>query len=262
MKIMIGVNTLTQMDQIAYTNHCQFWYRLGKEFPDVQFAFSNPRRASIDRMRNQTAKVALDGGFDYVMFIDDDVLIPPDALKKLLAAKADIAAGWTIIRGYPYNNMFFKFDYEGKDVVYYNDFKLNEDGLIDCDAVGFSCVLLSCELLKKVPPPWFVTGMFNTEDVYFCIKAKKYVPEVKIVVDPEVKTAHILGSEVIEPNNREAYKLFFETTYPELCPKTHEKLVENGDRADGYLEYVKEAIADSQRGDTASPSQVKIHENS
>lgn len=263
MKIMVGVNTLTQMDQLAYTNHCQFWYHLGKDFPNDTFCFSNPRRASIDRMRNQTVKVALENDFDYVLFIDDDVLIPPDTLRRLLDCKADIAAGWTIIRGYPYNNMFFKFDVDGKDVIYYNDFVLNEQGLINCDAVGFSCVLLNCKLLKKVPPPYFVTGMFNTEDVYFCIKAKKYVPEVTIVVDPNVKTAHILGSEVIEPANREAYKLFFETMYPEACPKR--PLLTEGeanDRGTEYLKYVKETIDPDIIGATSRAFEGSINEMS
>lgn len=237
---MIGVNTLTQVDQLAYVNHCQFWYRLGKNHPDIEFALSCPRRASIDRMRNQTAQATLENNFDYLMFVDDDVLVPVDGLKKLLEADADIAAGHTVIRGYPYNNMFFKYE-EDKTLTYDNEPVLNERGLIECAAVGFSFVLIKTSLIKKVPPPYFVTGTHNTEDVYFCLKAKEYNPETTIVVDPAVRTGHILGSEVVEPDNKEALKKFFEDQYPQLLKKKHP---EKDDRGNGYLGLVKETLSE------------------
>lgn len=245
MKIMVGVNTLTSIDQIAYTNHCQFWFRLGRNHPDIDFCLSAPRRFSVDRMRNQTAMLALENDFDYILFLDDDVLVPVDGLAKLMKADCDIAAGHTIIRGYPYQNMFFKWlDEEHENMANDNDPVINDKGLIDCAAVGFSFVLIKTSLLRKVPPPYFVTGVKNTEDVYFCIKAQKYAPETTIVVDPSVKTAHILGSEVIEPDNRESYKRFFEESYPQwVTPPKHpdeDNIV--GDRGPGYAKMVKERI--------------------
>lgn len=237
MKIMVGVNTLTSIDSLAYSNHCQFWYRLGKNHPDITFALNNPHRASIDRMRNQTAKIALEHDFDYVLFIDDDVLLPTNGLDLLLKADKDIVAGWTIIRGHPFDNMFFRYTGEDKQgLERWKDVDLPvETGVLDCDAVGFSFCLIKSELLKKVPPPWFVTGTHNTEDVYFCVKSRKYNPSTSIAVNLDCVTGHILGSEIIDKRNRKAYSKFFEEIYPEHCEQPKIEA-----RGDNYLAFVKD----------------------
>lgn len=236
-KVLIGVNTLTSIDQAVYANHCQFWFRLGRSYQDMDFAFYTPRRASIDRMRNELAKLAVSHEFDYLVFLDDDVLVPIEGLGKLIQSGADIAAGWTIIRGYPYENMFFKYaDEERKILKKVEEFTLNEKGVIDVDAVGFSFCLIKVDLLRKTPMPFFVTGPYNTEDVYFCIKAKLHNPEITIIVDPSVKTGHCLGSEFINPLNRELYKKFVEDAYPEESHK--DKPIQA--RGDDFLKMIED----------------------
>lgn len=227
LRILVGVNTLTAVSQPVYSNHCQFWYRLGRQYPHIDFMLNNPRRMSIDNMRNMTAKVALDNDIDYIFFLDDDVLTPIDTLGQLLACDADVAAGWTLIRGYPYKNMFFKYQDEAKiALTNWQDPVKSEDGLFHVDAVGFSCCLLKMEHLRKVSQPYFVTGPYNTEDIYYCIKSKKEIPDTKIIVHPGVMTAHILGLEAIDPLTRGAYKTYFETLYPEAI-KQIDKTEEN-----------------------------------
>lgn len=235
MKILIGVNCLTNVEQIAYANHMQFFYRLGKEHPDWTIAINTPRRMSIDRMRNLSAKIALEMECDYLMFIDDDVIVPMGTLEALLAAESDIAAGWTIIRGHPFENMFFKFD-ENKHLRNYVIER--GPGLVDVDAVGFSCALIKCDLLKKIKPPFFVTGPFNTEDIYFCVKARDTDPKTTIVVDAGIETAHILGPEVIAPWNREAYAEYHKKVFLEMEENPNPQGTK-GDRNEKYLEMVK-----------------------
>ena len=245
-KILVGVNTLTSIDQAVYSNHCQLWFRLGRRYVDCDFAFYTPRRASIDRMRNEVAKLAVTHDFDYVLFLDDDVLVPHEGLAALIQDNADIAAGWTVIRGYPFDNMFFKYDDESrKSLRKYNDFVVNEKGVIECDAVGFSFCLIKVSLIKKVPTPYFVTGPYNTEDVYFCVKARVHNPECTIIVDPNVKTGHCLGSEFIDPANREHYKNFFKAAYPEQIEEEKGIVA----RGDGYLKMVEHP----------SPENIKAH---
>ncbi len=215
---MVGVNTLTSVDRAVYSNHCQFWFRLGRKMPEVDFLLNHPYRMSIDNMRNMTAKVAIDNDCDYILFIDDDVLVPVDCLQHLIACDADVAAGWTVIRGYPFKNMFFKFTDESKlNLTNYDEgIKFNDKGLIECAAVGFSCALLRVSTLKKVEPPYFVTGPYNTEDIYYCMKLLAAVPEAKIVVDPGILTSHNLGSEYLDPLSRIAYKVYSEAIDPSL----------------------------------------------
>lgn len=218
LKVVVGVNTLTAVDQAVYSNHCQFWYRLGRSMQDFDFMLINPRRMSIDNMRNTAAKIAIENNADYLLFIDDDVLVPLDTLPRLLAANADIAAGWTLIRGYPFKNMFFRFADETKtNLENYPDdsFKYDDNGNIPCDAVGFSCALIKVDLLKKIEVPYFVTGPYNTEDIYFCLKARSVYSETSIVVDPRVLTSHNIGAEYLDPLGRAAYKEYFEKMEPQ-----------------------------------------------
>jgi hypothetical protein len=241
MKILIGINCLTSVEQVAYANHLQFFYRLGKNHPDWTVMINTPRRMSIDRMRNMSAKAALEYECDYLMFIDDDVIVPLDSLEKLIEADCDIAAGWTIIRGHPFENMAFKFD-EKKNFTHYNWER--GPGLVDVDAVGFSCALIKVDLLKKVQPPFFVTGPYNTEDIYFCVKARDAVPDCSIVVDSAIETAHILGPELIAPWNKEYYAEYYDKTYRaggELKATRPDST--DGDRNAVYKEMVKNAFS-------------------
>lgn len=249
-KIIVGVNTLTAVDQAVYSNHCQFWYRLGRSMQDFDFMLINPRRMSIDNMRNTAAKIAIESNADYLLFIDDDVLVPLDALSRLLAANADIAAGWTLIRGYPFKNMFFRYTDETKtNLENYPDsaFVYDEFGNIPCDAVGFSCVLIKVDLLKKIQVPYFVTGPYNTEDIYFCLKARLVEPDLKIVVDPRILTSHNLGAEYLDPLSRAAYKEYFEKVEPQAKelsekPQPYEKKHDEPSDGPTYEDVLAKAV--------------------
>lgn len=225
MKIAVGINTLTSVDQAVYSNHCQMWFRFGRN-TDFEFILNNPKRMNIDNMRNITAKVAIENNCDYILFIDDDVLVPPvDSLQELLKCNADVAAGWTIIRGYPFKNMFFKFLDESKTNLanQVEPFEYNERGDIICDAVGFSCALIKVETLKLIQPPYFVTGPYNTEDIYYCVKLRAAKPDAKIVVNPLVLTSHGLGTEYIDPLGMPHYKKYQESIIPGLADEEHKK---------------------------------------
>lgn len=248
LKILVGVNTLTVIDQTVYANHCQMWFRFGRSAVDIDFAFYTPRRASIDRMRNEVGKFAVQHEFDYILFIDDDVLVPFDGLMKLLKADADIAAGWTIIRGYPFDNMFFKYDTPEKvGLKRWNGWKetdlIEGTSILPVDAVGFSFCLIKTSLLHKVPPPYFVTGPFNTEDIYFCIKSRIQYPECTIVIDTSVKTGHLFGSEFIDPGNVEHFKNYIEAAYPDQV----EQNPVSSDRGDNYLAMVEDPTEENKK---------------
>lgn len=230
MKILVGTNNLTSIRQAAYGNHIEFFYRAGKFLTDVQLILFNPSRMSIDTMRNAAVNAALECECDYLFFYDDDVLMPSDTLKKLIEADKDIVAGWTVIRGYPFNNMAFEFRGEN-NLTFKNDLKFGQ-GLVKVDAVGCSCVLIKCELLKKMSPPYFVTGPFHTEDIYFCMKAREEVPGTSIYVDTNTETEHLLGDEAVSPRNRVMRRIMELQGNPKL------RETDNADRGDAYVERI------------------------
>lgn len=246
MKTFVCINTLTDIEQMVYSNHIQFFYRLGKHYPNDTFILFAPRRMSIDRARNLAAKLALESGCDNLLFIDDDVIVPINMLDKLLAADKDIVAGWTIIRGYPFKNMFFKFDDAKRDLSPMEGVE-RSSGVIDVDAVGFSTCLIKTELLKKIPAPWFVTGPTNTEDIYFCLKARQYVPDCTICVDTGIETCHLVGPEFVAPHNREDLMKFMESQDPSLLVKEMPPFLDaSGDRGEKYVAMVRGGLKDRE----------------
>lgn len=157
-------------------------------------------------MRNMTAKVAVDTKADYVLFLDDDVIVNPNyGLKQLLDCKADIAAGKVCVRGYPFNYMAFKKTKVGLEMLS----ELPKHGIVDCDAIGFSFALLKVSLLKKVELPWFITTLNSTEDVFFCHKARQAFPKCTIRINCDCTCGHILWPEIMVEENRDAYINYF-----------------------------------------------------
>ena len=145
-----------------------------------------PGRMSIDNMRNAAAKVALELECDYLMFIDDDMLLHPETFESLLKADKDIVMALTFIRG--------------GDLTHYLDWQdnIDKDGLVEAAAIGFATVLIKTHLLKKLEPPYFLTAGGHTEDVYFCCRVKAEIGEhVGIFVDTKVPTGHILEPEIV-----------------------------------------------------------------
>lgn len=237
MKIVIGINSLISTRHQAYSNHIQYFFRLGRNYPDIEFILFNPDRMSIDRMRNTAADIALECEADYLLFIDDDVLVPFDSLKKLIAAQADICAADVIIRGYPFDHMLFQWN-ENKTGLLPMGSLPDEKGVIDCGAVGFSYCLIKTSLLRAMHKPYFITGISNTEDIYFCLKAVQELPETTIKADTSIECGHLLWEETIGSYNKKYYKEYYEKQNPlvlEQIKKDKEAIARGND----YLNMVK-----------------------
>lgn len=221
LRVAIGINSLTESQWPAYNSHLQLFYRLGRDNPDLELILINPSRLSIDSMRNLTAAITVKEKLDYLLFLDDDVLPPPDCLNRLIAANVDVIAGDVIIRGWPFDHMAFKYGDTQKSYMKAIS-KYDSIGLHPVDAVGFSLCLIKRELIEKVDTPYFITGLNHTEDVYFCIKARAVDPNCSIVVDNTIICGHILWPEIISANNKEDYRDYYEKQNPEVLTKPNE----------------------------------------
>ncbi len=251
LKIVVGVNSLVSTTQAAYGNHCQMWYKFGKYYRNIEFCFVNPSRMTIDRMRNLAAETTLDIQADYLLFIDDDVLIPQpfDFLEKLIKLDVDIAAADVLIRGYPFKHMIFQWDKAHLGLIAMDNIP-KKKGPLKCGAVGFSVCLIKRSLIEKVSKPYFVTGPMNTEDIYFCVKAEKEYPQVQIVTDTSISCGHILWSEIIESGNKKNYKKYWEAQYGKPDQKA--------DRGIEYLGRVQETLARAKAATVGMPGTRRL----
>jgi hypothetical protein len=239
LKITVGINSLVATRYPAYTNHIQTFFRLGRNHPKIDLVLTNPERMTIDRMKNMAAEVALDTQSDYLLIIDDDVLLPVSAqagkdwLDMLLATKADVVAGDVLIRGYPFDHMMFRWDKKHTGLFPMHNVP-EPRGVIDVDAVGFSLCLIKTSLLRKIVKPYFITGQNNTEDIYFCLKVQSEVPKAKIKVDTRIICGHILWDEIISSNNKANFKQYYEKQFPADTKKINEAIW----RGKGYINVI------------------------
>lgn len=141
---------------------------------------------------NQLVKEAQRLGATHLLNMDSDMIIPPDALDKLLKADKDIVGAKYMARGEGYSTL--KFEKDGQYVpVNPDDFPKE---LFECAAVGLGFTLINMRVFEKLPKPYFYTYEksddredFATEDIVFCQDARK--AGFSVWCDPSIEVGHI-----------------------------------------------------------------------
>lgn len=150
-----------------------------------------PQSYSIDASRNLIVEHALEIGYDYIMWVDSDMILPKNTLTQLMSHDKDIVSGvyaYKILRGE--NVVAKRFKKDAKDT--YEDIpikEIKESKLMEIDGVGFGCVLTKVDMFRHIKKPWFKYSPTMGEDIYFCRKAQK--AGYKIWLDTSIKADHI-----------------------------------------------------------------------
>ena len=130
----------------------------------------------IVNQRDQLAEMALDTDSTHVLWLDSDMMFPPDTLQRLLSHGKDIVAGNYVTRQYPHKTVAYKHMHDWQSYVINNG---NSTDLISVAAVGMGCMLITTEVLKRMSKPRFQTSWIPEtqdhmgEDFYFCEQARK-----------------------------------------------------------------------------------------
>lgn len=115
--------------------------------------------------REEAVKLAIKDNYDYLMFIDSDMVVPVNLITRLLSHKKPIVSGLAFKRVPDHEPCIFK-SLDPPD--YYYDYP---QGLVEVAAVGMACTLIDCNVLKALPPPWFLPEGKLGEDMIFCKRA-------------------------------------------------------------------------------------------
>ena len=139
LKIALGIPTnklvkpktaQSLLDLVAYSDY------------DFKIIVSS-RGYNTSENRNWIATQAVNSGCDYLFFVDDDMVFPPETLEELLLCEKDIVGG------------VYKTKYEvQEDVVEYLDDE-RPQGLFKVKALGTGCLLIKTDVFRKLPQPWF-----------------------------------------------------------------------------------------------------------
>lgn len=206
MKILIAVPTYESI----YPDTFKSIYELDKGGNEVAFDFI--RGYDVASARNAIAKKTLEGGFDYVLMVDNDEVIPKYALVNLLETEQSFVLGHCMAVGYclsrPANALnksgrttAFKFggrDYTVNDAYTadeLNSLREKEVYRVQIRGSGLGCALIHREIFEKLPFPYFKwveyeNGTRLSEDLYFCESFNGVTRP--IFVDTRVACGHMM----------------------------------------------------------------------
>lgn len=131
--------------------------------------------STISKNRNDITQKALDMAADWVLFLDDDHVLPPATLTKLLAADKPIVSALYTQRQAPFNPVLM--DYERPDGQFlWKQLNPTEKGLIEVAAAGAGCLLVRREVFEALQPPYWTLGQINPaswgDDLHFCSRVR------------------------------------------------------------------------------------------
>ena len=187
-KILVAVPTLNKVDVKFVASWANIVFCNGIEGVECHPQFV------VDSMtytaRINLADIAVKGGFDYVFWMDSDMIIPADALKKMLDADKDMVTGLYFQRRGDHAPVIYSGVDENGRIVYEDYPRFN---LFPIAACGFGCVLMKTDVIRKV------AGAYNGatfqpftgigEDLSFCYRWRRSGGE--IWCDPTIQCGHI-----------------------------------------------------------------------
>ncbi len=151
-----------------------------------------PYGYSVADAQNSAVKKALDENYDYVFFVEDDIVIPKNALVQLMHHNADIVGGFYYRKYLPLESAGMHYDEEGKPSAIKN-FKIG-DVIHNTLVLPMGCTLIKTDVFKNMDFPYFKEIFVHnrptlTSDVYFCEKARR--AGYDIITDTGVQCLHI-----------------------------------------------------------------------
>lgn len=149
--------------------------------------------------RNSMIEAALEHDCTHILFIDDDMIFPPDGLMRLLAHDLDIVSGYYLMRQFPHQGLIFDYkDDDGKNHWY--EVKDDESGLKEVVSTGLGFCLFKLHVFETLEKPYVRLGEIEADGwcddigLFNRIREKGF----KIHVDLDIQCGHI-GTMTVRP---------------------------------------------------------------
>ena len=175
--------------------------------------FTLVRGSLVYDARNRLAEIAMEGGFDRILYLDSDMVFEPDMLQRFhaqLDEGKEVVCGLYTTRKPPihttlYSAMYLKREPGEKFSVpvlaRMEDYPL--DRPFQVKGCGFAGVMLSVDVLRRITEtfgaPFSPLPGFG-EDLSFCLRAAEL--GIEIWCDPRIRLGHV-GVAVYYPEKEE-----------------------------------------------------------
>lgn len=233
LQVAVAIPTEGHTRPEAYDNHLVNAMRLGglqerwryeKRNPRYEFSWFTAGRMLTQMAREKLISVALQSEMDFVVMYDDDMLLPPDMVCRLLEdmeahPEIDILAPLAFMRSAPHYAVMYNVK-EGYDPVRKLDYYINhwvidypKDKLVECDAIGMGAVIIRMSMVRKMKAPYFMSTSATGEDIFFCVNAKKQA-NARVFMDTRIKLGHLGDPILIDEQYWDQYKVAHKVEIP------------------------------------------------
>lgn len=207
MRILIAVPTFENIMPDTF----KAIYDLDKGGHECLFEFV--RGYDCATARNRIAQLGIDRDADYILMVDNDVVLPKDTLQKLLEDVKDVCLGYyahrndnnlysgrtCICRIYdPGGGKYFNYPLESEYTASeMKTMRKNGERKIQIHGGGMGCALIRTDVFRTIRYPWYDwvnyadanRGMLS-EDLFFCERCHEY--GIPIHTDVAAECGHML----------------------------------------------------------------------
>lgn len=156
----------------------------------------------IADQRERLAQQAIDGGADYILWLDADSRFPKETALRLMAHDLDIVGAIFSTRAPPFRTNAF-LEHDDKPLERYCP-EPGSTGLKELDALGFGLILTKTNVFTKIRDnqriegidlPWFnitwINGKHAGEDTFWCAMATSAGFKIWADLDLSEECGHI-----------------------------------------------------------------------
>lgn len=155
----------------------------------------------VPAQRELIMQDALEGGFDYLFFVDDDIVLPPAALAMLVeTVQSDPATA--VVGGLYYSRDSARpivvADWDSSDTSTAHVPAFTSTSTDRVDGIGFGCALLRTAAARRLTAPYFPAHVYVErnirrallcdEDYLYCERVRRAGNNVRL--DARVRCAH------------------------------------------------------------------------
>lgn len=187
MKTLIAIPCMETLE----TEFVKCLFRL-KPVGDVKIEFLSG--SLVYAGREKLVDKAIEEGFDYILWLDSDMIFEPDLMEKLFATGKDFVTGLYFTRKMPWLPVIFKkIDVTfGKQPTSEQYVDYPKEDVFEVDACGFGAVLMKTDVAIEVVKKFhtaFTPMLGAGEDIAFCLRCKEL--GIPMYCNSSVKLGHI-----------------------------------------------------------------------
>jgi hypothetical protein len=164
----------------------------------------------IDTARNLLVTYALDVPTEpsHLMWIDDDMILPDDAVAQLAAHDVDIVGGLYHQRSAPYLPVAYNRDDSTERGVRMIELDEDPHGLIEVDGLGLGATLVRLEIYLKMAQHfgdawWHQVSSGRGEDIHFFARCNEM--GIRAWLDTDLRCGHV-GRQMISTTHYLSYR--------------------------------------------------------